>query len=317
MATYLLKRLATAAGTIFAVISAVFMFLHLVPGDPAVMLLTSGGGTPTPESLARVRDVMGLNDPLLAQYLNFLGDLTRGDLGVSLRDGSPVLDNILLRLPRTLELIGAAAVLAVAIGLPLGTWVGLRNRVASSRVASAVSAIALATPVFVTGTLLILLFSQTLPWLPAGGYVPASTSFEAHMATLTLPTITIAIGLSAIVFRMSRTAAIETAQREWVRTARAKGLNETQVTIRHIVRNALAPVVTVLGLQLGVLLGGTVLVEYVFNWPGLSTFLVNAVEQRDYPEVQGVVLVISVIFILLNLAIDILYSVIDPRVRRE
>jgi peptide/nickel transport system permease protein len=317
MTSYLIGRLLTAAGTIFAVITIVFMILHVVPGDPAVLLLTSGGGTATPENVAKLHEAMGLDAPLLTQYLKFLRDLASGHLGVSLTDGAPVLDNILVRLPRTLELILAAAVVAVIIGVPLGAWAGMRNRPLSNRILSFVSALCLAAPVFVTGTLLILLFGQTLKILPGGGFVPWSGGIGQHLATLLMPAATIAFGLSAVIFRMARTAVIETAQRDWVRTARAKGLNELRVTIKHVVRNALGPIVTILGLNLGALLGGTVLVEYVFNWPGLSGFLVSAVEQRDYPEVQGVVLVISIIFILLNLVIDILYGVIDPRVRQE
>jgi peptide/nickel transport system permease protein len=169
--------------------------------------------------------------------------------------------------------------------------------------------------VFVTGTLLVLVFAQRLRLVPAGGYTPFERAPLQHLIFLLMPAVTIAVGLSAVVFRMARSAVLDTLEREWVRTARAKGLPRRQVLVRHVVRNALTPVVTVLGLHMGTLLGGTVLVEYVFNWPGVSSLLVRAVEQRDYPEVLGIVLVISILFVLLNLAVDIAYSLLDPRVR--
>jgi peptide/nickel transport system permease protein len=175
----------------------------------------------------------------------------------------------------------------------------------------------LSMPVFVIGTLLILLFAQTLRWVPAGGYARFSEDPLQHLVHLSMPAFTIAVGLSAVIFRMVRTTVIETLERDWVRTARAKGLARKAVLRRHVVRNALGPVLTVVGLSVGTLLGGTVLVEYVFNWPGLSGFLVGAVEQRDYPAVQSIVLVISSLFIMINLLVDLLYSVLDPRIRHS
>jgi peptide/nickel transport system permease protein len=175
----------------------------------------------------------------------------------------------------------------------------------------------LSVPVFVVGTLMVLLFAQKLHWVPAGGFVTWSRDPIQHLIYLLMPAITIAIGFSAVIFRMTRTSVLETLQRDWVRTARAKGLPGRVVIARHVVRNALAPVMTVVGLHMGTLLGGTVLVEYVFNWPGLSGLLIVAVENRDYPEVQGIVLVISFLFIMLNLLVDLLYSVLDPRIRLE
>jgi len=316
MFAYLLRRTAVSFCLILAVCTILFMALHMVPGDPAELLLSTGGAAPSRESVLELREKMGLNRPLLTQYLDFLSSLSRGDLGRSFVDDEPVLGNIVLRLPRTLELVAAAGLIAIAAGIPLGTIGGIRPRGTLNSVLSGTSALALSVPVFVTGTILIFVLAQTLRVLPAGGYVPVSVSPSRHLASLLMPALTIAIGLWAVIFRMTRAAVIEAMSRDWVRTARAKGLAEYQVVVRHVVRNALGPVITVTGLQLGSLLGGTVLVEYVFNWPGLSGFLVKAVEQRDYPEVQGVVLVISVVFILLNLVTDLLYSALDPRVRR-
>ncbi len=184
------------------------------------------------------------------------------------------------------------------------------------RAARAAASLALAVPVFVIGTLLVLVFAQNLHWMPAGGYVAFADHPLRHLMLLSMPALTIGLGLAAIVFRMTRAAVLDVAMRDYVRTARAKGLAPRRVLLRHVLRNALMPVATVLALNLGALLGGTVLVEYVFNWPGLSGLLVDSVNARDYPEVQGVVLVISVLFVALNLLVDLLYAALDPRVRR-
>jgi peptide/nickel transport system permease protein len=244
-----------------------------------------------------------------------MGQILRADLGTSLLDEHAVVEEVARRLPRTLELIAAASLLAVLIGLPLGVLVALGRGRAPDRILSMVASVNLSVPVFVLGTVLILVFAQTLGWVPAGGYVAFAQSPAGHLIGLLMPAATIAVGLSTVIFRMVRTTVLDTLERDWVRTARAKGLPPGQVLRRHVVRNALGPVLTVLGLHMGTLLGGTVLVEYVFNWPGLSGFLVRAVEQRDYPEVQGIVLVICVIFVLLNLVVDLLYAALDPRVR--
>ena len=312
---YVLRRLGVAIGLIWLVATLIFLILRLIPGDPAELLLSGGGVAPDPAQVRELRERLGLERPLLAQYAAFMGQLARGDLGTSLTDDYPVVDEIAKRLPRTLELILAATLLAIAIGLPLGVFAALRRGGALDRALSSAASFSQSVPVFVLGTLLILLFAQTLRWTPAGGYVALAQDPGRHLVNLLMPAVTIAAGLSTVVFRMTRASVLEALGREWVRTARAKGLAAGAVVRRHVVRNALAPVVTVVGLQMGTLLGGTVLVEYVFNWPGLSGYLVRAVEQRNYPEVQGIVLVICALFVLLNLVVDLLYAVLDPRVR--
>ncbi|MBK1657022.1 ABC transporter permease [Paracraurococcus ruber] len=310
------QRLAVSLLLVWCVASIVFLAIHLVPGDPAELLLSSGGVAPDPAAVAELRERLGLDRPLLDQYVAFLAGLPRGDLGASLVDDYPVLDEILLRLPRTLELIGAGALLAVLIGIPAGTRAALHRGGAFDRFASALAALLLAVPVFVVGTLLVLVFAQMLRWMPAGGYVPLAQDPGRHLLLLSLPALAIGKGLVAVVFRMTRTAVLDMLARDHVRTARAKGLPPGRILRRHVVRNALTPVLTVLALQMGSLLGGTVLVEYVFNWPGLSTPLLRAVEARDYPMVVGIVLVISALFVLLNLVMDLIYALLDPRVRR-
>lgn len=313
---WVMRRIGVALLLVWVVASAVFLAIHLVPGDPAELLLSQGGAAPDPAAVEQLRDQLGLNRPLLEQYLGSVGQFVRGDLGESLQDGSPIASEVLRRLPRTLELIGAAAALALAAGLSLGLLAALRAGGVADRVLSSVSALGLALPVFVLGTLLVLLFAQTLHWMPAGGYVPLAQAPGRHFQLLAMPAVAIAAGLFATVFRMTRAAVLDVSWRDYVRTARAKGLPRRQVLTRHVLRNALMPVVTVVALNLGTLLGGTVLVEYVFNYPGLSGMLVDAVNARDYPAVQGIVLVISVLFVSLNLGVDLLYAVLDPQVRR-
>jgi peptide/nickel transport system permease protein len=313
--SWLLRRLLTSVLLIWVVASIVFLAIRLVPGDPAELLLSQGGMAPDAAAVAELHAQLGLDRPVLAQYADSLRRLVTGDLGRSLQDGSAVAAEITRRLPRTLELIGAATLLAVLLGIPGGLLAATGRDGAFDRAGSFAAALAMAMPVFVVGTLLVLLFAQTLHLVPAGGYVALAQDPVRHLELLSMPALTIALGLAAAVFRMTRAAVLDEQRRDHVRTAWAKGLSPRRVLLRHVLRNALMPVVTVLALHLGSLLGGTVLVEYVFNYPGLSGLLVEAVNARDYPEVQGVVLVISVLFVALNLAVDLLYAVLDPRVR--
>jgi peptide/nickel transport system permease protein len=312
---WILRRVGISLALVWVVASIVFMALHLVPGDPAELLLSTGGVSPDPAAVAELRERLGLDLPLMTQYGSFLAGLLRGDLGSSLVDDYPVTQEIALRLPRTLELILAGTLLAVVFGMPAGTWAALHRGGAFDRIASGIAAFLLALPVFVVGTLLVLVFAQMLRIMPAGGYVPFAQSPGQHLLLLTLPAIAIGKGLAAVVFRMTRASVLDALSKDFVRTARAKGLSPRRILVHHVVRNALTPVLTVLALHMGSLLGGTVLVEYVFNWPGLSTPLLRAVEARDYPMVVGIVLVISALFLLINLLTDLLYAALDPRIR--
>lgn len=313
--TYLAGRLGLTVVLAWAVATIVFLTLHLVPGDPAELLLSTGGAAPDPAAIAELRTRLGLDRPLHVQYLSFLGQLAQGDLGRSLVDEHPVAAEIALRLPRTLELIAAATLIALALGIPAGVYAAIHRGGRFDRAMSAVAALLLSIPVFVLGTLLILVLAQKLRLMPAGGFVPFTRDPLQHLTLLALPAIAIGKGLTAIVFRMMRASVLDTLSRDHVRTARAKGLTPLRVLTRHVVLNAFTPVLTVLGLHMGALLGGTVLVEYVFNWPGLSTPLIRAVEGRDFPMVVGIVLTVSGLFLLINLAVDLLYAVLDPRVR--
>ncbi len=314
-AGWLDRRLLLTLAMAWVVATIVFLALHMVPGDPAELLLSTAGTVPDPASVAELRERLGLDQPLLAQYGHFLAGLARGDLGSSLVDDYPVAKEIALRLPRTLELILAGTLIAVVVGVPAGVYAAVHRGGAFDRVASWITALLLAVPVFVVGTLLVLLLAQTLRLMPAGGYVPFAQNPGQHLKLLALPAVAIAKGLAAGMFRMTRAATLDALAHDYVRTARAKGLSSRRTLVVHVLRNALNPVVTLLGLQMGTLLGGTVLVEYVFNWPGLSTPLLRAVEGRDYPMVVGIILTISVLFLLINLCVELLHAAIDPRVQ--
>jgi peptide/nickel transport system permease protein len=312
---WFLRRLAVSIGLVWVVATIVFLAIHLVPGDPAELLLSQGGVAPDPSAIAELRTQLGLDRPILTQYADSMIRLLHGDLGRSLQDDSSVAQEIGRRLPRTLELIGAAMLLAVVIGVPAGTLAATHRGGIGDRLATALSGVALAVPVFVLGTVMVFIFAQRLHWVPAGGYVAFAQSPGLHLLLLAMPATAIAVGLAAVVFRMSRAAVLDVASRDFVRTARAKGVAPGRILRHHVLRNALLPVITIVALHLGSLLGGTVLVEYVFNWPGLSGLLVSAVVARDYPEVVGVVLTISVLFVALNFIVDMLYAALDPRVR--
>lgn len=316
MLFFILKRVAMGVGLVLLVLTLIFSALQLVPGDPAVLLLSTGdGGAPSPEAVEKLREQLGLNQPLLTQYFSFLSGVFTGDLGESFRTSQPVLEAIGARLPRTLMLVVFATVLSIVIGVAMGAIAARRGGWVDTLV-TALSSIGVALPVFVFGAVLILLFSITLKWFPAGGYVDPSKDLLGSLASLTLPAIALAVGFAAQIARMTRSAVLEVQTQDWVRTAKSIGLAPLTVFRRHVLRNSLTPVVTVVGIGFGTLLGSTVLVERVFNYPGLSSLLVDGVTTRDYPVVQGVVIVIALLFIAINIVVDIIYGILDPRVRR-
>lgn len=304
-------------GLVLLVLTLIFSAIHFVPGDPAALLLSTGdGGAPTPEAVEKVREQLGLNQPLFTQYLQFLGGVFTGDLGQSFRTGQPITLAIGERLPRTLLLVGYATVLAIIFGVGFGALAGRKGGWIDTFV-TAISSIGVALPVFVFGAVLILAFSIKLGWFPAGGYVNVAKDPFGAFVALTLPAVTLAIGFGAQIARMTRSAVMEVQGQDWVRTAKSIGLAPFKVFRKHVLRNSLTPVITVIGIGFGTLLGSTVLVERVFNYPGMSSLLVDGVTTRDYPVVQGVVIVIALLFILINILVDVVYGVLDPRVRRS
>lgn len=308
------KRLFAGVVLLFVVATVVFLALQLVPGDPARTILTGTGATPTEDAVEALRDQLGLNLPLWQQYLTYLGHLFTGSLGDSLQNRQPVLDLVAQRLPRTLILVGTSTVVSVLLGVLIGATAARSGGWWDRTVLTATS-VGIAVPSFVAAVLLVYAFGVQLQWLPSGGFVPFERDPAAFFRGLVLPTAALAIGFTGIVARMTRSAVLGVGNQDWVRTGRAVGQTEGTVFRRHVLRNSLSPVLTVTGLQMGVMLGGTVIIERVFNYPGLSGLLIDGVTQRDYPVVQGVVLVIAALFVLLNIAVDIAYGFLDPRGR--
>ncbi|MFZ5823924.1 MAG: ABC transporter permease [Bacillota bacterium] len=313
MAQLLVRRVSLAVLQVFLVLTLIFALIHLLPGDPVLMIL-GAEQSPDPAVVAAVREKLGLNRPLLTQYVTWIKGIAQLDLGSSLMDGSPVWQTAIERLPRTLELVLAAVAVATILGIPLGVLAALhRNRLADW-VVSTLAAMGISTPVYVMGSLAVLIFAVKLRWLPTAGYVAFAEDPGAHVLRMVLPTAVLALGLIATITRTTRSSVLEVLHQDYVRTARAKGVRPQGVIMRHVLRTALIPIVTVIGLQLGTLIGSSVLVEFIFNWPGISTLLVTAIGRRDYPMVQGVILLTSSLFILINMVVDVIYGYLDPRI---
>jgi peptide/nickel transport system permease protein len=313
---FIVQRLLMAVGLVLLVLTLIFSALHFVPGDPAALLLSAGDGPPpTAEAVAAVRERLGLDEPLLAQYLHFLGGVFTGDLGTSFKTSQPVTQAISERLPRTLLLVGFATLISIIFGITLGALAARRGGWVDTLVTS-LSSIGVALPVFVFGAVLILLFAIKVKLFPAGGYVAPDKNIVDSLRSITLPAVALSVTFGSEIARMTRSAVLEVQGQDWVRTAKSIGLAPFKVFRKHVLRNSLTPVVTVIGIGFGTLLGSTVLVERVFNYPGLSSLLVDGVTNRDYPVVQGIVIVIALMFIMINIVVDIIYGILDPRVRQ-
>ncbi len=304
MWAYLVRRLLAAIPTLLAVTLLVFLVMRLIPGDPAVIL---AGEMADAETLRAIRHKWGLDQPLPVQYAVFLGNLVRGDLGLSLRTGLPVLTEVLRRYEVTLVLAVMGAALAVAIGLGVGILGATRPYTLWDYLGTVFALLGISTPVFWSGMLLILLFSVRLRWLPSGG--------AGSLQHFILPALSLGFFTAGVIARQARSSLLEVLNQDYVRTARAKGLPGRLVVLRHALRNALIPVVTIIGIQFGRMLGGAILTETVFTLPGIGSFLVLAISTRDYPVVQGIVLVFAVSFVLINLVVDLSYALFDPRIR--
>jgi len=312
---YLAWRLVGAIPTLLGVTVLTFLFIRLIPGDAIAARLGTSTAL-TPEQLASLRAYFGLDQPLYQQYWTWLTSLLRGDFGYSIRTGRPVLVEITERLPATLELAAAATVIAVAIGLPLGLLSAMRPRSRADIVARIGGLIGLSLPSFWLGTLIIVFFSLYLRWLPnTGGYVDFVHDPLSNLALIVLPAVTLGVALAAATMRMTRSAMLDVLGADYVRTAWAKGLAGAIVVRRHVLKNGLIVVVTLLGIQVGQLLGGTVVVEEIFSIPGVGRMLLAAIVQRDYALVQGGVLVIAILFVVVNIVVDVLYGYLDPRIR--
>jgi peptide/nickel transport system permease protein len=316
MTRYVVRRTITSLALIWLTATALFFFIHVLPGDPAEVILgSSETRQPTPAQLDRVREQLGLNRPVLAQYADYMTGLVRGDLGDSFLTGRPVATELRLRLVRSLQLIIPAIVLSSLLGIGIGVVAARRRGGWQDGTLSAVGLVGHSLPAFVTGNLLVLLLAIQLSWLPSSGFVEFSEDPRGFLTYIALPIATLTLGGIGPVMRMTRMTMVEQLSQDYARTAHAKGLAERTVTYRHVLRNALLPVMTVIGLQVGSRFAGAVLVETIFNWPGLSTLLLSAVNNRDYPIIQGTILLTSTIFIFVNMVTDLFYAVLDPRIR--
>lgn len=313
--SWIAGRIAAALMVAWAVASIIFLTIRFVPGDPAQRLLSRDGAAPTAAAVAQLDAELGLDRSVPEQYIRDFRNVLTGNFGRSLQDGSPVGAAIVLRLPRTLELLAVAAVLAALIGVPLGSFAALHPRGSLDRAFTVLSDAVRAVPAFVLGALLLLLFTQPPHAPPATGYVALTDDPLQHLALLALPACTIALGFAAILCQMTRASVLGVSQRHFIRAARARGLGPARVMLRHVLPNALMPILAALPHQFALLLGGTVLVEFLFGYPGLSGLLATAAMARDYPVVQGIVLVMSALLITLKLSTDLLCAALDPRVR--
>jgi peptide/nickel transport system permease protein len=334
MLGYLMRRIVATIPVVVLISLLVFLLIHAAPGDPATLLLSDEA---SPEDIADARSRWGLDQPIHVQYLRFLANTLSGDLGTSFRYADPVLTLIGERLPATIELAVASMLIAVVLGIPLGVWAGARPSSWVDNLGSIVGFFGISMPSFWFGIMLILIVSGYFNLLPSSGrstygvaqggatgfYILQSlaagnvTAAWDGIKHLIMPAVALGTGMMGLIMRVTRSSVLEVTSEDYVRTARAKGLGERAVLWRHVLRNALVPIITVVGLELGTLLSGSIIVETVFAWPGSGSLLISAIQARDYPLITGTVLVYTTAFVAVNLAIDVLYAVIDPRIRFE
>lgn len=326
MGRYIARRMLAMIPLLFGVSLVIFMLLRLIPGDPVLIMI--GVENATPEEVARLREVLGLDQGIHIQYMKFLGRLMRGNLGNSLGADEPVVRLISERLPATIELTLAALFVSLAIAIPVGVISAVHKYSVLDTGGTITALLGISMPSFWLGVMLIFLFALRLGWLPASGrgepfLAGVWTLFNSGspgglfmaLRHLVLPAVTLGTALAAVATRLIRSSMLEVMSQDYVRTARAKGLRGNRVVMHHALRNALIPVVTVVGLEFGALLGGAVITETIFAWPGIGRLAIRSIAQRDFPVVQGVVLMIAVVRIGANLAVDVLYAIIDPRIR--
>lgn len=314
MLRFLVRRLLLAIPTLLGIAIIVFLLMRSIPGDVVTNLVGLQGNV-SAERLQELRRMFGLDLPIHLQFKEWILGVLRGDLGTSLRTSRPVVQDLILRFPVTLELTTLSLVFAVLVALPAGIAAAVNRGGPVDLAVSVLALLGLSVPGFYLGILLILLFSLRLGWLPPAGYIPFAENPLDNLRHMVLPALSLGLILAAATVRISRSTMLEVLGRDYIRTARAKGLTEGRVRYRHALRNALIPVITVVGLQFGTLLGGAVIIEQVFSLPGIGRFALEGINLRDYPVVQGAVLLIAGAFVLVNLVVDVLYSLIDPRIR--
>lgn len=309
MHKYILKRLLMLIPVILGVTFIVFFILNLSPGDPAAMIL---GEQATAEALEMKREELGLNDPLLVRYFNYMKDLLRGDMGVSYRNSISVWDQVIDRFPNTVVLAIAGILVALLIGIPLGILSAKKQNTVIDNISMVLSLIGVSMPNFWFGLLVVMLFALKLGWLPSQGM---GEGFVPLLQSLVLPALTLGTGSAGTIARMTRSSMLEVIRQDYISTARSKGVDERTVTYQHMLRNALIPIITAVGLQFGTLLGGAMLTETVFSWPGLGRLMVENIKSKDIPMVLGCVVFLATMFTIVNLVVDIIYAFVDPRIK--
>ena len=314
MGRYLLARVALLVPVLIGVSIVTFSLIRLVPGDPVTVVLGPDARV-TPEQVAAIRTAFGLDEPAPVQYVRWLGHVVSGDLGTSFRTGRSLTQELALRLPVTIELTVLAVVLGLMPALLVGMLAALRRNSRADYLATLSTLIGLSLPNFLLATLLVLLFSLWLRWLPPIGYVELRTDPLGNLRTMLLPALSLGLPFAGIMMRITRSSILEVLGQDHVRVARAKGLPATGVVGRHVLPNAAIPIITVAGIQIARLLGGAVIVETIFGLPGIGRYVYEAISTRDYPVVQGVTLVVALAFVLVSLVVDVLYALVDPRLR--
>ena len=309
---YIIRRILATVPVMALVAVVVFLLLHLAPGDPAAVI---AGNFATPADVVRIRRQLGLDEPLYTQFVNWIWGLAQGDFGTSMFYNVPVLKLIQQRIEPTISLTFATLFVAVAIALPSGVTAAWNAGKWSDRLTMGLSVLGFSVPVFVVGYLFIYVFSVTLKWFPVQGYVSLSEGVVPWLRSITLPSFALGIIFAALIARVTRATVIEVLTEDYIRTARAKGLPLRLILLRHALRNAAVPIVTVIGISFVLLIGGVVVTESVFNIPGLGRLIVDAITQRDFPIIQAMLLIFSGIYVLINLGIDIVYTLLDPRIR--
>lgn len=312
MTHYIARRLVLTIPVLFLVSVIVFSLINMIPGDPALVMIGGEAGT---EAVEALRKQMGLDRPIAVRYLFWLNRLVRGDLGKSVRDGRPVLDVLLLKLPVTIELAIVALTVAWAIAIPAGVIAAWKRRSVLDYAATTVALAGISIPNFWLGIMLIYLFAVNLRWLPPSGYIEPWIDPARNIKLMIMPATVLGTALAALVMRLLRSSMLEVLGTEFIRTAHAKGLSDRMVIVGHALKNAMIPVATVMGLQLGGLLGGAVITETIFAVPGIGGLAVQSILTRDYPMVQGVVLFSAVAIVFVNFTVDVIYSFLDPRIR--
>jgi peptide/nickel transport system permease protein len=312
MGAYILKRVFSLIPVLVLVGVAAFFLVHIIPGDPAVVML---GTDATPQQIQELQEQMGLNKPLYVQFVIWAGNVLRGDLGESYFLGRSVTKALMERLPATISLAIVSLFIAVLIGIPSGILAAIKQNKFMDQTIMVVAMIGVSVPSFWLGLTLILLFSVILRWFPSGGYIPLTEDFFGGLRYIILPALALGFMQTALIARMTRSSMLEVLRQDYIRTARSKGLKERLVIIRHALKNTMIPVLTVIGLVFGILLSGTIIVETVFTYPGVGRLVVKAVRNRDYPLIQGALLMVSGIYVLVNLLVDLLYPMLDPRIK--